>query len=263
MTKEIYIRKSVYALSEDEKTALRDAFWLLYSSPEADQQSLESKLPKQYQHLAAILTEFGHYEWNDLLFLPWARAYFWWFEQALRDISSGISLPYWDYTSDRAIAEGLPELFTDETYTNAEGETQTNPLLMANYKYPFTTYREVKTNTDLLQKAANLLPQVSNQTSFIDFSLSVYPVDILSHSYLGGSSANPNSASYDPVFWFTHCQLDHLWWQWQRDHHDHKAPLSVKKTQLMPFTQQTEGKSLILTGEDVLNTVQLGYSYES
>ncbi|MCE7993609.1 MAG: tyrosinase family protein [Roseivirga sp.] len=263
MTNEIYSRKSIYALSGDEKTALRDAFSVLYTTPEADSQSLESKVPKRYQQLAIILNEFGHYQWNDLLFLPWARAYFWWFEQALRSVSPGISLPYWDYTSSRAIAEGLPEFFTDETYVSSDGTTKANPLLLANYKFPFSTFREVKENTDLLSKAAKLIPEVNNQTGFIDFSLSVYPVDILSHSYIGGSSANPNSASYDPVFWFTHCQLDHLWWQWQKDHHDHEVPVSVKKTQLMPFTKESDEKSVILTGEDVLNTVELGYRYES
>lgn len=257
-----YKRKSVYALSFQEVTALRDAFAALYKAPEADPNSLLSKLPKRYQELSSILNEFGHYQWNDLLFLPWARAYFWWFEQALRSVSPGITLPFWDYTSQQALEEGLPTMFTDTTYMDGNGESQPNPLLVADYKYPFTTYREVKDNTDLLKKASELLPAVNGQTNFIDFSLSVYPVDILSHSYLGGSSANTHSTSYDPVFWFTHCQLDHLWWQWQQSHENYDAPISVKKTQLMPFTQNTGGAPLILMGEDVLDTTQLGYTYE-
>lgn len=167
----------------------------------------------RYQELAGILNAFGHYQWNDLLFLPWARAYFWWFEQALHSVNPAISLPYWDYTSQEAIDKGLPSMFTGDDYVNSAGEAKPNPLKMAAYKYPFQTFREVKADTSLLSKAADLLPAVYASDTFVDFSLSVYPVDILSHSYLGDTSANTHSTSYDPVFWFTHCQLDHMWWQ--------------------------------------------------
>lgn len=263
MSNEIYQRKSVYALSEDEKTVLRDAFHTMYETPAISDQGLVKNVPQRYQQLSAILNQYGHYEWNDLLFLPWARAYMWWFEQALRSVAPGISLPYWDYTSDEAIAGGLPDLFTREEYLSADGSIKANPLLMADYKYPFHSYRELKADTSLLQQAAALLPGVNAQTGFVDFSLAVYPVDILSHSYLGGSSANTQSTSYDPVFWFTHCQLDHLWWQWQESHNNHEAPVSVQKTELLPFTEVTDGKPTMLTGADVLNTIQLGYTYES
>lgn len=262
MSNTIYVRKSVYALSEQEKTALRDAFRTLYTNPIAPYQTMISEYPNQYQQLSAILNQFGHYEWNDLLFLPWARAYFWWFEQALRSVSQDITLPYWDYTSDEAIADGLPDLFTAKEYVTANGETKANPLFAASYKYPFVTFRQLQDNTSLLQKAADLLTGVNAQTTFIDFSLSVYPVDILSHSYLGGSSANTHSTSYDPVFWFTHCQLDHMWWRWQKSHDNYEAPVSVLETQLMPFTRERGGKTEILKGADVLHTAQLGYTYE-
>ncbi len=262
MSNTIYVRKSVYALSEQEKTALRDAFRTLYTNPIAPKQTLINEYPNQYQQLSAILNQFGHYQWNDLLFLPWARAYFWWFEQALRSVSQDISLPYWDYTSDEAIAHGLPDLFTDKEYVTANGETQANPLLMASYKYPFVTFRELQADTALLQRAAGLLPEVNSKANFVDFSLAVYPIDILSHSYLGGSSANTHSTSYDPVFWFTHCQLDHMWWQWQEGHKNHQAPVSVLETKLMPFTKVSGGQPEILKGANVMHTAQLGYTYE-
>ena len=97
-------------------------------------------------------------------------------------------------------------------------------------------------------------------SNFIDFGTSIYATDIVSHSYIGGSSANTQTTSYDPIFWFTHCQLDHFWWQWQQNHPDGNdtVPNSVKSATLAPFMKT---KKEALKGKDVLNTEDLGYTY--
>lgn len=256
-----YVRRSVYALGEPEKVRLRDAFQALYDQVIAPDQDLVNPFPKKYQELAGILNAFGHYERNDLLFLPWARAYFWWFEQAMRKVAPQISLPYWDYTSEEALDKGLPSLFTDETYVNGDGREAPNPLLRARYKYPFNTYREVHSDTNPLKVAAEVSAQAMKNTDFVGFSLGIYPADIGSHLYIGGSSANTHSTSYDPVFWFTHCQLDHFWWQWQ-NLNGYEAPKSVLAAELLPFTNQQGSKKVIMKGSSVMNTTDLGYTYD-
>ena len=254
------IRKSVYSLNETEKTALRDAFRALYGQKLAPDQNLFTVYANQYQELAAILGAFGHYQRNDLLFLPWARTYFWWFEQALQKVNPTVSLPYWDYTSEQAIEEGLPALFTDATYVNGDGEEKPNPLLEGDYLYPFKTFREVSDNQAKLRVGASLKGPAMAQKDFVSFSLDIYQVDITGHIYVGGSIANTHSTSYDPLFWFTHCQLDHMWWQWQQQN-GYEAPESVLDAKMSPFVSSGENPA-ILTGADVMHTTALGYTYD-
>ena len=42
---------------------------------------------------------------NDELFLPWHRAYLYFFEKALQDRVPGVTLPWWDWTNH---TEGIP-----------------------------------------------------------------------------------------------------------------------------------------------------------
>lgn len=256
-----YVRKSVYDLSTEEIERLRKAFKSLYDEPIAANQQLVSKSANRYQQLANILITQGHYQRNDLLFLPWARAYFYEFEQALRKVDPLVSLPYWDYTSKKAIAFGIPPVIADETYL-VNGEKVTNPLFKAQYKFPLQTYREVNTSTKSLLAAVPVRNEAMAQDNFIDFSLSIYPVDIISHVYIGGSSKDTNTAAYDPIFWFTHCQLDHMWDQWQQGKTDQQVPNSVLNASLKPFVQQVDSKAAFLTGADVMDTASLGYVYE-
>lgn len=225
---------------------------------------------KAYQTHAGILQSDGHYQRNDMLFLPWARAYFFNFERALQAVSrkrkTTITLPYWDYTSKRALKYGLPKLFSEPYYERKlKGKTKgfevvPNPLYQAEYTIPFQTYREVNESTSLLQKAGKLAKAAFKASNFIDFGSSIYTADIMSHSYIGGSSANTATTSYDPVFWFTHCQLDHFWWQWQQQNPDSNdtVPNSVKQATLSPFSLNKAP----MKGIDVLNTENLGYTYE-
>ena len=101
------------------------------------------------------------------------------------------------------------------------------------------------------------------ETDFVNFSMAIYPVDIFSHSYVGGSLANTHSTAYDPLFWFTHCQLDHFWWQWQNAHNNYLAPASVLETKMSPFTIDDGSGLKIIRGLGVMNTNDLGYTYDN
>jgi tyrosinase len=56
------------------------------------------------------------------IFLPWHRAYLYFFELALRDLQSEVTLPWWDWTADPAI----PAAYNDATVDGSS-----NPLYSA------------------------------------------------------------------------------------------------------------------------------------
>lgn len=261
MSTALMTRKSVYALNSDEVLRLRNAFTALYNQPIAGQQSLVSKYANSYQEQASILITYGHYQRNDLLFLPWVRAYIHSFEQALQTVDATLTMPYWDYTSTDAIKRGIPPLLADTTYED-NGKELPNPLYQANYKFPLQTFRAEQAETTALKAAVPLLQNALAETSFVDFSLAIYQVDIASHIYIGGSAKNTETTAYDPIFWFTHCQLDHFWAQWQGLHADQQVPSSVLSATLQPFwAKASDAKASFLTGQDVSTTSELGYVY--
>lgn len=262
-TKTVHIRKSVYDLSEKEISNLRKAFRRLYKN-------------RVYQEKAGILIKDGHYMRNDMLFLPWARAYFADFEKALQDAVPNakpvITLPYWDYTSERAREEGIPPLLADPYYETRKKsrkgtkkvKKRPNPFYRAEYEIPLHTFRNDTPNNELLNSALALANKAMKADDFVTFGTEIYLTDVASHVYLGGSSANTNCTAYDPIFWFTHCQLDRFWDQWQKqpkrkDLGKSSMPDAVLNANLKPFSKAEDDKTL--KTKDVLNTKNLGYMY--
>ena len=237
------IRRNIRSLSEEEIGNLREAFRLLYED-------------RQYQEFASILVQYGHTLQNDLLFLPWARAYFNEFELLLRTKVESVTLPYWDYTSKTSQEQGLPSTIGDPLIE--EGES--NPLYRAEWSQPLYTFRQTMP-PPALAEAARLAEQGFALDNFVDFSASIWQADIFTHIWLGGSSRSTPTTAFDPVFWFSHCNLDRFWDQWQQKYDDFSVPPAVEEADLKPFTKEVDGTSQSLTGEDVLRTVELGYTY--
>lgn len=242
---DLRVRKNLLALSSQEIQDLQTAFRLLYEDPEAP-----------YQNCAGILPRLGHTDRNDLLFLPWARAYFNTFELLLRTKVPTVTLPYWDYTSQTAQSEGIPD-FVAEPLT-AEGEP--NPLYRALWSRPLYTFREAQDPAALAQ-AARLADAAFLNADFVNFSTSIWLVDISSHGWIGGSAASVETTAYDPLFWFSHCNLDRFWDTWQRQYDDFSLPASVASAKLEPFRKGDAGEKVPLTGGDVIRTTALGYLY--
>ena len=241
---QLRIRKNILDLSEDEIADLRTAFTLLYENGE-------------YSKFAAILDRLGHTQQNDLLFLPWARAYFNEFELLLRTAVPNVTLPYWDYTSSESQQEGLPGVVADPLTE----EGQLNPLYRGEWREPLYTFRQPMP-PPVLREAEMLRDTAMAGEDFLTFSTSIWKADIFTHIWIGGSSRSTPTTSFDPVFWFSHCNLDRFWDQWQRTYDDYSAPESVEDADLKPFRTEDDGTSRSLTGKDVLRTTELGYIYE-
>jgi tyrosinase len=72
----------------------------------------------------------GFCEHGTVLFPTWHRAYLHRLEKALQNHPGceRVMQPFWDECDHRARTDGLPTVFTDPTYTFADGETIPNPL---------------------------------------------------------------------------------------------------------------------------------------
>lgn len=239
------IRRNIITLDDVELNDLRNAFERLYQI-----EGSQSVAP--YQDLAGILIDYGHTQRNDMLFLPWARAYMYEFERRLWPGPSTKGLPYWDYAGPAARKHGIPAALNDPLYTDINtGETKPNPLCRAQWSKPLYTFRTPQA-PDGLDEAATLAREVMQENNFIGFSTRIWPVDILSHSWIGGSSTDTATTAYDPIFWLSHCNLDRFWANWQSAHGNATVPESVKLARLSPFG---------MLGAGALDIAEMGYEY--
>lgn len=157
---------------------------------------------------------------------PWHRAYLLAFENALRSVPGceEVTLPYWDIGSG-VVPEVLFEepfrqyLFQkdvigdDETIEVSEGETT-----QRNSKREIE--EAMRTPISTIRKNINLALRAPTWLSFN--GLPPYANNIIGahnsgHRICGDTLAITNTAAYDPLFWFFHCNWDRLWWQWQRN----------------------------------------------
>lgn len=200
-------------------------------------------------------------------FLTWHRVYVYEIEQRLQDINPDVTVPYWDWTSQESIQNGIPEAFTDTTYIDPDsGETKPNPL--NHWKnlqlgssgaagpcgwdnYP-DTYRRPG-NPSELDYLRQLVEEALTEDQFLDFTHADENPHNSLHNWVGGTMTTFQS-SYDPIFWSHHANVDRQFWQWQALYGNSSIPESVLEFVCNPF-------GLIV--KNTLNTRELGYTYGS
>jgi tyrosinase len=211
------LRKNVASLSAQEIETLRTSFTGLMERPPGNDDS--------YFALAGIhgLPQASCLHHEDL-FNPWHRVYLKLFEDALRSVPGcqDVTLPYWDVTTP------LPDLlqqppFASYTLPQDPGATA-NPPDPGTY-FPYTTIRNpsatiIQNLQDLgvFDEIATSLSQsrwgAYNINGYQDFSIQAHDGG---HIGTGPTMMDQNVASYDPVFWFYHANIDRLWLKWQRN----------------------------------------------
>ena len=149
-------------------------------------------------------------------FLPWHRDFLSHFEHAMRKIDAKAFIPYWDWTSNRAIPAWIENVKTtvDIPATPMAGPTS------------ITVMRE--------PHAANALPtaaQISSLTnattlSYTRFTSLLESYHNVVHGWVGGTMNDLMVSPADPLFWMHHAQVDRLWSIWQsapanNDKHPH------------------------------------------
>jgi tyrosinase len=184
------------------------------------------------------------------LFLPWHRAYLYILEKALQERVPGVTLPWWNWTSNHA--EGIPG-----AYSRRRVDGKKNPL----YDSPIQpTGRESRSQTRTTRNpgppgqlpSPQQVEQILDNSDFFNFQTQLESLHDGVHVWTGGTMESIGTAAYDPIFWAHHSMIDRLWYLWQLRHPGARLPASLLDRALAPFP---------LTVRDTLDITQLGYDY--
>lgn len=210
-----------------------------------------------YQHFAGIhgLPLPVYCTHNSPLFLPWHRAYLYFFERALQDLVPGVMLPWWDWTAEVSEAEAIPAPYRDEQ--DAQG--QPNPLAKSPIQPsgqrpggPSETSRNPGLPDAPPLPRPDEIEAILELEQFLDFNEQLEQVHGGVHVWAGGTMRDIANAAYDPVFWAHHAMVDRLWRLWQLRHPQAAPPATLLTRALPPFS---------MTVADTLDVSLLGYDY--
>jgi tyrosinase len=188
-------------------------------------------------------------------FLPWHRAYLYFFELALQDLVPDVTQPWWDWTFDPQNPTWIPDVYGVATLPGGAP----NPLFSQPINVrpprpgqPPATVRAHGGPDPRVQPTQDQLTALLNEGDFFTFSLEVENIHDGIHGATGGTMANIAWAAYDPIFFAHHTMIDRLWSMWQ-DLHGAPGP-----------TQDMLGEALppwAMTVQQTLDVGNLGYSY--
>ena len=246
-------RKSVDGLSEAQLSDFRRAF--------GEVQALGDE--RGFAHHAGIhgLPLPMYCQHGNQLFLPWHRAYLYFFELALRDRVPTVSLPWWDWASPSARASGVPQAYAAE---RAEGES--NPLFsfaipevarqqgsrLLEGEPPRRTFREPMRPAEL--PTPEQVEDLLAAPNFLDFNARAENLHNWVHVWIRRTTAEVPWAAYDPLFWAHHAIIDRLWRLWQLRNPETNLDRALLRQALPPFN---------MIVEDTLDSTALGYEYAS
>jgi tyrosinase len=239
-------RKNVEYLSSEQLATLRRAFTAAQAIGD----------DRGYGHWAGIhgLPLPMYCMHGSRLFLPWHRAYLYFFELALRDQVAEAALAWWDWTSPASHAHGLPAAYAER---QIGGER--NPLYSAEVPpaarqsgRPRVTARSPQPPEQLPRTSE--VERVLSLPDFLDFQSQLEDIHNAVHVWVGGTMGQIPWAAFDPVFWAHHTMIDRLWRLWQLRHPHSHLPHSLLNQALPPFP---------MTVAETLEVKALGYRYAS
>jgi tyrosinase len=191
-------------------------------------------------------------------FLPWHRAYLYFFERALRDRVADAMLTWWDWRTGPGRPARVPQPFV-----RARISGKPNPLhsarvpklaldqgRRAGMTVPGRTRREP--GDPALLPTAREVRSVLELRDFLDFSSALEGLHDRVHVWTGGHMGLIPFAAFDPVFWAHHTMVDRLWRLWQLRHPGARPPGAILGEALPPFR---------MTVRQTLDVTALGYDY--
>jgi len=194
-------------------------------------------------------------------FLPWHRAYLYFFERGLRDQAPDVTLPWWNWTATfGGRRQRIPGI-----YRARQVEGRANPLYSAPVnRLALQQGRAAgirvagRTQRRPGARGAPPLPSVAELNAvlglsdFEDFSSQLEGLHDRVHMWTGGHMGIIPYAAFDPIFWAHHTMIDRVWRLWQLRHSAARLPASILDEALPPFR---------MTVRQTLDVTALGYDY--
>jgi tyrosinase len=191
-------------------------------------------------------------------FLPWHRAYLYFFERALRDRVQRAMLAWWDWRTGPQRPAQLPQAYRPRSV-----DGQPNPLYSARVsRLALEQGRRAGLRMGARTRRepgdAALLPRadevrgVLELRDFLDFSFALEGLHDRVHVWVGGHMGLIPFAAFDPIFWAHHTMVDRLWRIWQLRHPGARPPRAIIDEALPPFR---------MTVRQTLDVTALGYDY--
>jgi len=259
------VRKSASNLSANELTDLRDAFSAVYGLTDE----------RGYGFYAGVhgLPLPTYCEHGTLLFLPWHRAYLYFFERALVDAlrrargnqAATVSVPWWDWTSAQAHTTGLPAGYRPAGRSGAANPLAAGPvtlsradLALVRARLPGAITGGATPRTVRDPDLPDELPRVPTvtralqSTTFDGFSRLLESIHGGVHGWVGGAMTAVPVAAFDPIFYAHHSMIDRLWYLWQISPRGVNPPATLLDRALPPFP---------VTVRQMLDISTLGYEY--
>lgn len=243
-------RKNIACLTTDELHDLREAVAALYTLPSSSSDSF------------AVLASFhggpptAYCRHGAPGFFTWHRAYLMAFENALRSVRCHVTVPFWDWSS--GATTGLPHPVHHATYVNRAGATVANPLYSGPRAAGGNTARRADIDTTPFDDLATTAQAAMSAATFASFQSQMNGVHGGVHGRVGGDMGSVPTASYDPLFFMHHANVDRLWAQWQASHPG-PLPATEASFELPPFNRPFTTNWQ--RGSDVESTTALGYQY--
>lgn len=201
-----------------------------------------------------------HCQHGTNLFLPWHRAYLYFFERALRDLVRRVAHPFWDWTTTRSLPQAYAADQDPSGAANPLHHGTCDPLALQQAQsmnppidLPAQTSRQPGLPGTQLPSAA-VIREILEIRDFFTFSNELESWHGRIHVWVGGTlhMRHVPLAAFDPVFWAHHCQIDRLWRIWQLRHTPPSFTSGFMNTALPPFP---------MTVAQTMNVRALGYDY--
>jgi tyrosinase len=183
------------------------------------------------------------------LFLPWHRAYLYFFEKALQDRVPAATLPWWDWTNH---SEGIPGPYARRKVDGRKNPLFDSPIQASGREAPRQTRTTRAPGEPGQLPSPGAVEAALANADFFTFQTQLESIHDGIHVWTGGTMGSIATSAYDPLFWAHHCMIDRLWYLWQLRHPGAGVPASLLDRALAPFP---------MTVRDTLQASQLGYDY--